>query len=79
MKEQIRAQEKAEVSRAEVLLKQLEQEMSELRRREAELEQLSHTDDNITFLQVTSLVCLMKVKCVSFSTIIFSLFSDLLL
>uniref|UniRef100_A0A674B6Y7 Uncharacterized protein n=1 Tax=Salmo trutta TaxID=8032 RepID=A0A674B6Y7_SALTR len=51
VKEQIRAQEKAEMSRAERLLKQLEQEMSELRRREAELEQLSHTDDNITFLQ----------------------------
>ncbi|XP_029546763.1 tripartite motif-containing protein 29-like [Salmo trutta] len=57
VKEQIRAQEKAEVSRAERLLKQLEQEMSELRRREAELEQLSHTDDNITFLQSFQSLC----------------------
>uniref|UniRef100_A0A4W5NX95 Tripartite motif-containing protein 16-like n=1 Tax=Hucho hucho TaxID=62062 RepID=A0A4W5NX95_9TELE len=55
VKEHIRAQEKAEVSRAEELLKQLDKEMSELRRREAELEQLSHTEDNIEFLQVTSL------------------------
>ncbi|CAB1349769.1 unnamed protein product, partial [Coregonus sp. 'balchen'] len=51
VKELIRAQEKAEVSRAKGLLKQLDQEMAELRRREAELEQLSHTEDNIKFLQ----------------------------
>ncbi|KAG5281380.1 hypothetical protein AALO_G00071480 [Alosa alosa] len=49
--ELIRAQEKAEVSRAKGLLKQLEQEISELKRRDAELEQLSHTDDHIHFLQ----------------------------
>nr|XP_014015158.1 unnamed protein product [Salmo salar] len=57
VKEQIRAQEEAEVSRAERLLKQLEQEMSELRRREAELEQLSHTDDNLKFLQSFQSLC----------------------
>ena len=55
MKELIRAQEKAEVSRAEGLLKQLEQDVAELKRREAELEQLSHTEDHIHFLQVASL------------------------
>ncbi|XP_076125734.1 tripartite motif-containing protein 16-like isoform X2 [Alosa pseudoharengus] len=49
--ELIRAQEKAEVSRAEGLLKQLEQEIAELKRRDAELEQLSHTDDHIHFLK----------------------------
>ncbi|XP_076126948.1 tripartite motif-containing protein 16-like [Alosa pseudoharengus] len=49
--ELIRAQEKAEVSRAEGLLKQLEQEITELKRRDAELEQLSHTDDHIHFLK----------------------------
>ena len=43
------------MSRAEGLLKQLEQEVAELKRREAELEQLSHTEDHIHFLQVTSL------------------------
>ncbi|KAL2086683.1 hypothetical protein ACEWY4_017742 [Coilia grayii] len=49
--ELIRAQEKAEVSRAEGLLKRLEQEIAELKRRVAELEQLSHTQDHIHFLK----------------------------
>ncbi|XP_076126638.1 tripartite motif-containing protein 16-like isoform X1 [Alosa pseudoharengus] len=49
--ELIRAQEKAEVSWSEGLLKQLEQEIAELKRRDAELEQLSHTDDHIHFLK----------------------------
>uniref|UniRef100_A0A673Z133 E3 ubiquitin-protein ligase TRIM16-like n=1 Tax=Salmo trutta TaxID=8032 RepID=A0A673Z133_SALTR len=57
VKELIRAQEKAEVSRAKGLLKQLDQEMAELRRREAELEQLSHTEDNIQFLQSFQALC----------------------
>ncbi|XP_062399489.1 tripartite motif-containing protein 16-like protein [Sardina pilchardus] len=49
--ELIRAQEKAEVSRAEGLLKRLEQEIAELKRRDDELEQLSHTEDHIHFLK----------------------------
>ncbi|XP_041947933.1 LOW QUALITY PROTEIN: tripartite motif-containing protein 16-like [Alosa sapidissima] len=49
--ELIRVQEKAEVSRAEGLLKRLEQEIAELKRRDAELEQLSHTKDHIHFLK----------------------------
>ncbi|XP_076127544.1 tripartite motif-containing protein 16-like isoform X2 [Alosa pseudoharengus] len=49
--ELIKAQEKAEVSRAEEHLKQLEQEIAELKRRDAELEQLSHTEDHIHFLK----------------------------
>ena len=53
MKELIRAQEKAEVSQAEGLLKRLEQEIAELKRRDAELEQLSHTEDDIHFLKVS--------------------------
>ena len=53
VKELIRAQEKAEVSRAEGLLKRLEQEIAELKRRDAELEQLSHTEDHIHFLKVS--------------------------
>ncbi|XP_024235308.1 E3 ubiquitin/ISG15 ligase TRIM25 [Oncorhynchus tshawytscha] len=57
MKELIRAQEKAEVSRAEGLLKQLEQDVAELKRRGAELEQLSHTEDHIHFLQSFQSVC----------------------
>ncbi|KAJ8353019.1 hypothetical protein AAFF_G00121150, partial [Aldrovandia affinis] len=51
VKELIRDQEKAAVSRAERLLERLEQEIAELRRREAELEQFSHTEDDIHFLQ----------------------------
>ncbi|XP_059419176.1 tripartite motif-containing protein 16-like [Carassius carassius] len=47
----IRDQEKAEVSRAEGQLEQLEKEIEDLRRRDAELEQLSHTDNNIHFIQ----------------------------
>ncbi|XP_051727972.1 tripartite motif-containing protein 16-like protein [Ctenopharyngodon idella] len=47
----IRDQEKAAVSRAEGLLKRLEQEIDDLSRREVELEQFSHTDNHIHFLQ----------------------------
>ncbi|KAJ8248650.1 hypothetical protein COCON_G00233950 [Conger conger] len=57
VKELIRDQEKAEVSRAEGLLEQLEQEIAELRRRDAELEQLSHTEDHIHFLQSSKSLC----------------------
>ncbi|KAJ8343142.1 hypothetical protein AAFF_G00248410, partial [Aldrovandia affinis] len=57
VKELIRDQEKAEVSRAERLIEQLEQEIAELRRRDAELEQLSHTEDHIHFLQSYQSVC----------------------
>ncbi len=51
----IRDQEKLEVSRAEGRLERLEQEINDLRRRDAELEQLSHTQDDIQFLQVTQI------------------------
>ncbi|XP_048020076.1 tripartite motif-containing protein 29-like [Megalobrama amblycephala] len=47
----IRDEEKAKVSRAEKVLEELERDISDLRRREAELEQLSHTDNHILFLQ----------------------------
>ncbi|KAJ8280045.1 hypothetical protein COCON_G00071110 [Conger conger] len=57
LKELIRDQEKAEVSRAEGLLEPLEQEIAELRRRDAELEQLSHTEDHIHFLQSCQSLC----------------------
>ncbi|XP_059382905.1 tripartite motif-containing protein 16-like [Carassius carassius] len=47
----IRDQEKTAVSRAEGRLERLEQEINDLRRRDAELEELSHTQDHIQFLQ----------------------------
>ncbi|XDV27882.1 hypothetical protein PO909_031334 [Leuciscus waleckii] len=47
----IRDQEKTAVSRAEERLERLEQEIEDLRRRDTELEQLSHTEHHINFLQ----------------------------
>ncbi|KAL7882333.1 hypothetical protein AOLI_G00091820, partial [Acnodon oligacanthus] len=51
LSELIRAQENAAVSRAEGALRRLEQEISELRCRNTELEQLSLSEDHIHFLQ----------------------------
>uniref|UniRef100_A0A673LJD3 Tripartite motif-containing protein 16-like n=1 Tax=Sinocyclocheilus rhinocerous TaxID=307959 RepID=A0A673LJD3_9TELE len=50
----IRDQERAVVSQAEGLLERLEQEIADLRRKNAELEQLKHTDDHIHFLKYLS-------------------------
>ncbi|XP_067284724.1 tripartite motif-containing protein 16-like [Pseudorasbora parva] len=49
--QRIRDQEKTAVSQAEGRLERLEQEINDLRRRDVELEQLSHTQDHIHFLQ----------------------------
>ncbi|XP_053095549.1 uncharacterized protein LOC128320050 [Pangasianodon hypophthalmus] len=57
VKKLIRAQEEAELSRAERPLKQLEQEIADLKRRVTELEQLSHTHDHIHFLQSFPSLC----------------------
>uniref|UniRef100_A0A674AD05 E3 ubiquitin/ISG15 ligase TRIM25-like n=1 Tax=Salmo trutta TaxID=8032 RepID=A0A674AD05_SALTR len=57
VKELIRAQGKAQVSQAEGLLEQLKQEIAELRKRSTELEQLSHTEDHIHFLQSIDSLC----------------------
>ena len=53
MKEIIRAQEKAEVTRAEAQLQHLTQEIAELKRRDAELEKVSHTQNQGLITQVT--------------------------
>eukprot|EP00063_Salmo_salar_P050823 XP_014025658.1 PREDICTED: E3 ubiquitin/ISG15 ligase TRIM25-like [Salmo salar] len=55
--ELISAQVKAEVSRAKRRLQQLEQEVAELKRRDTELKQLSHTEDHIHFLQSFQSLC----------------------
>uniref|UniRef100_A0A8B9R852 Tripartite motif-containing protein 16-like n=1 Tax=Astyanax mexicanus TaxID=7994 RepID=A0A8B9R852_ASTMX len=55
--ELIRDQEKAELSGAEELLEKLQQEMADLKRRHTELEQLSHTEDHIHFLQSIQSLC----------------------
>ncbi|XP_076119316.1 tripartite motif-containing protein 29-like isoform X3 [Alosa pseudoharengus] len=49
--EPIRAQERAEVSRAEGLLEQLELEITKLKSRDAEMEELLQKEDHIDFLQ----------------------------
>ncbi|CAB1346067.1 unnamed protein product, partial [Coregonus sp. 'balchen'] len=51
VKELISVQQRVSVSQAEGLLERLEQEMAELKRRDKELEQLAHTEDNIHFLK----------------------------
>ncbi|XP_053332651.1 tripartite motif-containing protein 16-like isoform X1 [Clarias gariepinus] len=50
--ELIRAREKAELSKAEQLLKQLEQEIEDLQRSDIELKQLLQTNDDVSFLKV---------------------------
>ncbi|XP_026141071.1 tripartite motif-containing protein 16-like [Carassius auratus] len=49
--QRIRDQENTAVSRAEGQMERLEQEIEDLKKRNTELEQLSHTDDHIHFLQ----------------------------
>ncbi|XP_043951643.1 tripartite motif-containing protein 16-like [Gambusia affinis] len=50
VKQQIRSQQKTEVSRVKDVQEKLEQEITELKRKDAELEQLSHTEDHNQFL-----------------------------
>ncbi|XP_030607053.1 tripartite motif-containing protein 16-like isoform X2 [Archocentrus centrarchus] len=50
VKQQIRSQLETEVSRVKELQEKLEQEITELKRKDAELKQLSHTEDHIQFL-----------------------------
>ncbi len=45
--------QKAAETQAEELIKELEQEITELKRRNTELEQLSHTEDHLHILQVS--------------------------
>ncbi|KAM9469296.1 tripartite motif-containing protein 16-like protein isoform 2-T2 [Clarias gariepinus] len=55
--EKIRAQEKAELSRAERLLKPLEKEIADLKRRVTEMKKLSQTEDDVHFLQSFPSLC----------------------
>ncbi|XP_037611779.1 tripartite motif-containing protein 16-like [Sebastes umbrosus] len=50
VKQQVRSQQKSEVSRVKELQEKLEQEIAELKRRDAELKLLSHTEDHNQFL-----------------------------
>lgn len=51
----IRSHEKSTVTRGEILLDRLEEEITLLKKRHTDLEKLSHTDDHIHFLQVSDL------------------------
>uniref|UniRef100_A0A673L060 E3 ubiquitin/ISG15 ligase TRIM25-like n=1 Tax=Sinocyclocheilus rhinocerous TaxID=307959 RepID=A0A673L060_9TELE len=59
--ELIRGQERAAVSQTEALLQQLEQEITELKKRHAELGELSQTEDHIAFLQNCRSLCAQPV------------------
>ncbi|XP_031164223.1 tripartite motif-containing protein 16-like [Sander lucioperca] len=50
VKQQVRCQQKSEVSRVKELQEKLEQEITELKRKDAELKKLSHTEDHNQFL-----------------------------
>ncbi|XP_074467320.1 tripartite motif-containing protein 16-like isoform X1 [Sebastes fasciatus] len=50
VKQQIRSQQTTQVSRAKELEEKLQQEITELRRKDTELETLSHTEDHLHFL-----------------------------
>ncbi|XP_054876229.1 uncharacterized protein LOC129351382 [Poeciliopsis prolifica] len=50
VKQQIRSQQETEVSRVKDVQEKLQQEITELKRKDAELEQLSHTEDHNQFL-----------------------------
>ncbi|KAM9345075.1 tripartite motif-containing protein 16-like [Symphorus nematophorus] len=50
VKQQVRSQQETEVSRVKELQEKLEQEITELKRKDAELKQLSHTEDHKQFL-----------------------------
>ncbi|XP_069044931.1 E3 ubiquitin-protein ligase TRIM39-like [Lepisosteus oculatus] len=55
--ELIEEKQRAAERRAEGIIKELEQEITELKRRNTELEQLSHTEDHIHFLQSFPSLC----------------------
>ncbi|XP_051783935.1 tripartite motif-containing protein 16-like isoform X5 [Erpetoichthys calabaricus] len=57
--ERIREQEKREMEMAEGVMEQLEKEIEELKRREAELKELSETKDHLHFLQTFSSRCVL--------------------
>ncbi|XP_034545805.1 tripartite motif-containing protein 16-like isoform X2 [Notolabrus celidotus] len=51
VRQRVRSQQETEVSRVRELQEKLEQEITELKRRDAELQKLAHTEDHNQFLQ----------------------------
>lgn len=65
IKQLIEAREKLAVVRAEALQLKLEEEIARLKKRDADLEQLSHTEDHIHFIQVGNvcILCCRPTQC----------------
>ncbi|KAL1273404.1 hypothetical protein QQF64_029266 [Cirrhinus molitorella] len=55
--EMMEEQQKAAETKEQVLIEKLEQEITELKMRNTELEQLSHTEDHLHLLQIYSSLC----------------------
>uniref|UniRef100_A0A8C4ST40 Tripartite motif-containing protein 16-like n=1 Tax=Erpetoichthys calabaricus TaxID=27687 RepID=A0A8C4ST40_ERPCA len=74
--ERIREQEKREMEKAEGVMIQLEKEIEELKRREAELKELSETKDHLHFLQTFSSRCVLPADGDSLSFTVTADFSS---
>ncbi|KAM9343980.1 tripartite motif-containing protein 16-like [Pholidichthys leucotaenia] len=66
VKQKVRSQQETEVRRVKELQEKLEQELTELKRKDAQMEELSHTEDHNQFLRSSpSLSALSKTKYLS--------------
>ncbi|XP_039607997.1 E3 ubiquitin/ISG15 ligase TRIM25-like [Polypterus senegalus] len=74
--ERIKEQEKKEMEKAEGVMEQLEKEIEELKRREAELKELSETKDHLYFLQAFSSRCVLPANGDSLSFTVTADFSS---
>uniref|UniRef100_A0A8C4TF24 B30.2/SPRY domain-containing protein n=1 Tax=Erpetoichthys calabaricus TaxID=27687 RepID=A0A8C4TF24_ERPCA len=74
--ERITEQEKREMEKAEGVMEQLEKEIKELKRREAELKELSETKDHLHFLQTFSPCCVLPANGDSLSFTVTAEFSS---
>uniref|UniRef100_A0A8C4XDX5 Uncharacterized protein n=1 Tax=Erpetoichthys calabaricus TaxID=27687 RepID=A0A8C4XDX5_ERPCA len=74
--ERIREQEKREMEKAEGVMELLEKEIEELKRREAELKELSETKDHLHFLQTFSSRCVLPTDGDSLSFTVTADFSS---
>uniref|UniRef100_A0A8C4TIZ0 E3 ubiquitin/ISG15 ligase TRIM25-like n=1 Tax=Erpetoichthys calabaricus TaxID=27687 RepID=A0A8C4TIZ0_ERPCA len=74
--ERIKEQEKREMEKAEGVMEQLQKEIEELKRREAELKELSETKDRLHFLQTFSSRCVLPTDGDSLSFTVTTDFSS---
>ncbi|XP_051783802.1 tripartite motif-containing protein 16-like isoform X2 [Erpetoichthys calabaricus] len=74
--ERIREQEKREMEKAEGVMERLEKEIEQLKRKEAELKELSETKDHVHFLQTFSSRCVLPANGDSLSYTVTTDFSS---